>query len=58
MLPKIEYSEKDLLCARIKSLELEFRRVLETIDYRNKIIFEIELGRAYKELMNYIIQKT
>ncbi len=52
MLPKVECSEKDLLCARIKSLELEFRRALEIIDYQNKIIFEIELGRAYKELMN------
>lgn len=50
MLPKVEFTTSDLIIIRITALELMFRDTYRTINYANKILLEIELGKAYKEL--------
>ena len=46
----IELSENNLLAIRITALELMYRDTYKTINFANKILLEVELGKAYNEL--------
>lgn len=47
----VEYSEIDLITVRIISLESEFKSTIKTINYKKQRLLEIELGKAYRKLM-------
>lgn len=50
MFATIEISDFELVKIRITALELMFRDTYKTINYANKILLEIELGKAYNQL--------